>query len=91
MSVFEVIMLVCFGCSWPINIYKSLTSRSTGGKSPYFMMMIMAGYIMGILHKIFYNPDFVIVLYALNLLMVGFDLLLFYRNRKLEQRKELPA
>lgn len=26
--LFETIMLVCFGVSWPFNIYKSLRSRT---------------------------------------------------------------
>ena len=27
-TVFESIMLICFGLSWPISVYKSLKSRS---------------------------------------------------------------
>ena len=32
-QVFEMIMLVCFGLSWPCNITKSLRSRTAKGKS----------------------------------------------------------
>ena len=35
-QVFEVIMLVCFGLSWPFNIAKSLRSRTAKGKSLWF-------------------------------------------------------
>ncbi len=83
MSVFEILMLVCFGFAWPTAIYKSYTSKSIKGKSVLFLYIIMLGYLMGILHKIIYNPDFVIALYAINLLMVFTDLMLYYRNKKL--------
>lgn len=85
MSPFEIIMLVCFGVSWPVSIYKSWTSRSTKGKSLLFMILILIGYVGGILHKIFYSPDIVMVLYVLNLLMVGIDCALYFRNRNLEK------
>jgi hypothetical protein len=38
---------------------------------------------MGILHKIFYNFDFVIAFYILNFVMVFIDLMLYYRNKQL--------
>lgn len=83
MSVFEILMLVSFGFAWPANIYKSVKSKSIKGKSLTFLYIILIGYIMGILHKVFYNYDFVIFFYMINLLMVLTDLLLYYRHRKL--------
>ena len=53
MSIFEIIMLICFGAAWPLSIYKSYTSRSTEGKSVSFLIVILIGYVAGILHKIF--------------------------------------
>ena len=79
MSIFEIGMLVAFGFSWPISIMKTLRTRHVTGKSPLFMVIIMLGYVSGILHKIFYAYDFVLWLYVLNLLMVGFDLFLYLR------------
>ncbi len=84
MSVFEIFMLVCFGFAWPTAIHKSITSKSVEGKSLLFIYVILCGYIFGILHKIIYNYDIVIFLYAINLLMVFIDLLLYYRNKKLQ-------
>lgn len=81
MSIFEIGMLVAFGFSWPISIMKTLRTRHVTGKSPLFMVIIMLGYVSGILHKIFYAYDFVLWLYVLNLLMVGFDLFLYLRYR----------
>ena len=83
MSVFEILMLVSFGFAWPTNIYKSLKSKSIKGKSVSFLYIILLGYVMGILHKIFYNFDFVIAFYILNFVMVFIDLMLYYRNKRL--------
>jgi hypothetical protein len=84
MSLFEVAMLVCFGAAWPASIYRSWTSRTVAGKSLVFLVIVFAGYIAGIMHKVFYNLDFVVWLYALNALMVLVDIALYVRNRALE-------
>ena len=85
MSPFEIIMILCFGAAWPFSIVRSLKSRSTQGKSPFFLAVIFTGYLAGLLHKILYSLDPVIILYALNTLMVGFDLILYFRNRRHER------
>jgi len=86
MSIFEAAMLICFGASWPLDIYKSLKSRTTAGKSVMFMFVLCIGYVFGIINKIIYSRDIVLILYIINLLLVSFDILLFYRNRRLETR-----
>ena len=90
MSIFEIAMLVCFGFAWPFSIYKSIRSRSTNGKSVYFLSIVLVGYAAGILHKIIYNPDLVIVFYMLNFLMVTIDIILFLRNLRLEKKNQNP-
>ncbi|MDC7222471.1 MAG: hypothetical protein PQJ60_01955 [Spirochaetales bacterium] len=47
----------------------------------------MTGYIMGILHKIFYYNDIVILLYIFNMLMVLTDMVLYFRNYRLEKKQ----
>jgi len=84
MSIFEAGMLICFGASWPLDIYKSIKSRSTAGKSVMFMFVLTVGYVFGIINKIIYSPDIVLVLYIINLLLVSVDICLFYRNRRHE-------
>lgn len=79
MSIFEIIMLLCFGAAWPISIYKSLKSRSVSGKSVIFLYVIMIGYVAGIVNKLVYNMDWVILLYGINLIMVFTDTMLYYR------------
>lgn len=85
MSIFEMIMLICFGAAWPLSIYKSYTSRSIAGKSVFFLVIIMIGYVAGIINKLFYNYDWVIFLYILNLAMVFTDTMLYFRNLKLSK------
>ena len=89
MSFFEAGMLVCFGVAWPVNIYKSVTSRTTQGKSVFFLYVVIAGYISGIIHKLLYSPDIILLLYAINLIMVSVDTALFYRNRRLEKAAKI--
>ncbi len=79
MSIFEAVMLTCFGISWPISIAKSLRTKVVAGKSPMFMIILCAGYMSGLIHKILYSYDWIIVLYAANLIMVAIDLFLYYR------------
>lgn len=87
MSVFEIAMLLCFGAAWPFSIYRSYISRSTKGKSIFFLYIVIAGYIAGILNKVFYNYDGVIWFYAMNLVMVASDTVIYYRNLKIEKNR----
>lgn len=87
MSIFEAGMLLCFGAAWPMNIIKSLRSRTAGGKSVIFQWAILVGYICGITNKLLYSMDIVLVLYILNFTMVAVDTVLIYRNRALDKRR----
>lgn len=85
MSIFEAAMIACFGIAWPFSIARSWKSRATGGKSPVFLIVLLAGYVFGIVHKILYSRDIVLILYCANLIMVSIDLGLWFRNRRLER------
>lgn len=87
MSPFEIIMLACFGAAWPVSIYKSYKSRKNTGKSLMFLIIVFIGYISGIIHKLFYNYDVVIFLYALNCIMVFTDMVLYFRNKRLMKQE----
>ena len=92
MSIFEAGMLLCFGMAWPINILKSWRTRSTKGKSLPFLCSVELGYISGITHKILYSRDLVMVLYIINFTMVLIDILLYFRNKRLDRlRAEAEA
>ncbi len=88
MSIFEVIMLFCFGFSWPFSIYKSWKSKQVGSKSLIFLILVIIGYLAGIIHKLLYSRDYVIILYAVNASMVFIDMLLYFRNKRLAALKQ---
>ena len=86
-SLLEGIMLICFGAAWPISIYKSWTSRSSKGKSLLFLIVIIAGYLAGIGKCLLSDTHWsVLALYIVNVLMVSVDMLLFFRNERLEKK-----
>lgn len=88
-SIFETIMLICFGCSWPINVLKSYKARSAKSTSLPFILLIITGYIAGIFAKIISNQiNFVLVVYILNLAIVSLNVILYFRNRRLDQIQE---
>jgi hypothetical protein len=92
MSIYEIVMLVCFGAAWPLSIHKSWVTRSNRGKSLFFLIILFIGYAAGILHKFFYHYDAVAFLYILNFTMVGIDISLFLRNRRIiEICHEVPT
>ena len=78
MSPLEVIMLICFGSAWPFSIAKAIRTKHASGKSPLFMAIICLGYLSGIFHKALYASDWVIGLYALNMMMIAIDLSLYF-------------
>jgi len=83
MSIFEAIMMVCFGISWPAAINKTIRSKNPAGKSLLFLWLIITGYICGIIHKLLQpETDWVIWLYAVNLLMVATDLFFVCKYRR---------
>lgn len=95
-DILEVIMIVSFGASWPLNVAKSYKARTTKGKSLGFLCLIFLGYVAGISSKIlneaymasFSSKWYVLFFYVLNLLMVGADLCIYFRNYKIDKKKE---
>jgi hypothetical protein len=85
-NILETGMLVLFGLSWPFNIARSWKSRTAKGKSIIFSFLILLGYISGISSKIIvHNISYVIFVYLADLLMVCVDILLYFRNLKLDK------
>lgn len=84
-SIFEALMLICFGVSWPFSIVRSWRARSSKGKSLVFLILIELTYISGILHKTLVSLDIVLGLYILNFLMVSIDIALYIRNARLDR------
>ena len=94
MSVFEAIMLVCFGASWPMSIAKTIKAKNPTGKSMIFLYLVLIGYMSGCLHKYFYSWNPIFWLYAANGVMVAVDILLthYYLHRlRMRKRQSAPA
>ena len=92
MSIFEALMMLSFGVSWPVSIAKALRTKVVAGKSPLFMIIVIFGYVCGVVHKVVYNLDWVVALYVLNLVMVALDLALYLKYmRQAQNRVGTPA
>ena len=95
-ELFEIMMVVCFGISWPLNIYRSYRARTAKGKSLPFLIFIFVGYIAGIISKLtndvylssFSDKWYVLIFYCINLVMVGIDMALYFRNVMLDKKVE---
>ena len=93
---FEILMIVSFGASWPMNVMKSYKARTAKGKSILFLGFIFVGYIAGIISKFtnaaymanFSSKWYVLVFYFINISMVGADICLYIRNKKLDKLAE---
>ena len=86
-ELFEILMVFFFGISWPMNVVKSYRSRTAKGKSLMFLIFVISGYIFGISGKLISGNFkwYVLVFYFINTFMVTADLILYFRNRRLDR------
>ncbi len=93
-NIFEMIMVVCFGFSWPFNIYRAWNARSAKGTSLVFYSFIWIGYIFGIASKAIKlakgmpTPGYVWFFYILNTILVTIGIAIYFRNKKLDQERQ---
>ena len=93
-DLLEVGMLICFGFSWPINLYKNIRVRSAKGMSLPFILLIVVGYILGSGAKLTGHfsgaapLNYVFAVYIINLVMVSANIVVYFRNRKLDRMKK---
>ncbi len=104
-EILEIAMLVCFGCSWPISVYKSIKIRTSVGKSAVFNILLIVGYVPGIVSKFLKMEPFMIanaadglkkgififalIMYFVNLAMITANLVLYYMNKNLDNKRAL--
>lgn len=104
-EILEIAMLVCFGCSWPISVYKSIKVRTSVGKSAVFNILLIVGYVAGIVSKFLKMEPFMIanaadglkkgififalIMYFVNLAMITANLVLYYMNKNLDNKRAL--
>ena len=96
-TVCEILLLVCFGASWPFNVAKAYRARTTKGTSLLFMSLIATGYVAGILKQTFTfigNPSstgeplkwVALGFYIFNFLMVSTGILVYFRNKGFDKK-----
>ena len=95
-ELLETIMIVSFGASWPMNVIRSYKARTAKGKSISFLLLILFGYIAGIVSKCI-NPTYmaqfaekwyVLFFYCVNAVMVSIDIVLYFRNRRFDNAEQ---
>lgn len=81
-EIFESVMLICFGLSWPMSVVKNIRARSAKGMSLPFILLIICGYIAGISAKVYsHNYSYVLAIYIINLCFVSANLVVYFINR----------
>ncbi|MCD8088624.1 MAG: hypothetical protein LUE22_08635 [Oscillospiraceae bacterium] len=97
-SLMEMMMVICFGISWPLNIIKAWKARTAKSTSLPFYLLIWAGYIFAIIGKValivFNAPQpwyetvrwYVMFFYVLNTVMVSGGIVIYFRNRALDKK-----
>lgn len=86
-SIFEAVMLICFGLSWPLNVVKAYRARTAKGMSLPFILLIISGYISGITAKLISGQiNYVLIVYFLNLAIVSLNVLVYFRNVALDKK-----
>lgn len=87
-SIFETVMLLCFGFSWPMNLIKAYNAKTSKGTSLPFILLIIIGYVAGITAKIVTGQtNYVLAAYVLNLAIVLLNLVIYFRNSTLDKKK----
>ena len=87
-STLESIMLICFAAAWPASIHKSWTSKTRKGKSLFFLTIVFVGYAAGITRVLLRaDGSFLILPYTFNELLVSCDLMIYYRNYRIDEGK----
>lgn len=87
-QILEIIMLICFGFSWPLNAIKAYRARTAKGSSLPFILLILTGYIAGISAKIYTEQiNYVLIAYIINLIMVSLNLIVYIRNYSIDKKR----
>lgn len=87
-NILETIMLVCFGFSWPITVVKNIKSKTAKSMSLGFILLIIVGYIAGILAKVqMHLFNYVLLIYIINLIIVSINLLVYFINKQYDRQR----
>lgn len=87
-EILETIMLICFGFSWPMSVYKNIKAKTAKSMSLGFILMIMTGYVAGITAKLcMHRYNYVLAVYLLNLAMVSINLVVYFINKGYDKKE----
>ena len=87
-NILEAFMLVCFGLSWPLSLYKNIKAKTAKSMSLQFTLLIITGYISGIIAKIANNSiNYVLVIYILNLVIVSANIVVYFINLRYDKKQ----
>ena len=89
-QICEFFMLFAFGFSWPFAIARTYKAGHRGkgvaGKSPMFMIIVLLGYVGGILARLQdanTSNDWLAIVYVIDMALVSTDLTLYlYYSKK---------
>lgn len=97
-SLMEMMMVVLFGISWPLNIVKAWKSRSAKGTSLLFYTFIWLGYIFALVGKFALIENnspapwyetvhwYVMFFYFVNIAMVSLGIIIYFRNKMIDSK-----
>lgn len=81
----EATMLICFGLSWPLSLYKNIKAKTAKNMSLQFTLLIITGYIAGITSKVIsHNINYVLIIYLFNLVIVSANIVVYFINKRLD-------
>ena len=87
-GIFEIGMLLCFAAAWPFNIVRAWRARTAVGTSPWFMLVIELGYVLGMMNKYVNNDvNYVFAFYVLDFVLVLIGLAIYARNKAIDRSR----
>lgn len=97
-QVFEAMMLLAFGASWPAQILKTIRVKDPSGKSFIFLYLVIFGYLCGVAGKFTsteWHRSWVLWIYLLDITMVAADTALSHyylaHKRRLKKQEKLSS
>lgn len=88
-EVLETSMLVCFGASWPISVIRNIRAKTAKSMSLQFILLIITGYLAGIIAKLITGQiSYVLLVYLFNLAIVSINLIVYFVNRRHDRKLE---
>lgn len=85
----EACMLICFGASWPLSVIKNYKAKTAKNMSIAFILLIITGYICGIIAKfVAHKINYVLIVYFFNLIVVSLNVVIYFINRGYDKKRE---